>query len=238
MAKVAMVLLVLSGAATGTAFAADASLPGQPLYPLDLEIEQVQTILATTAEAQANLSLGLSTERADEVRTMVRAGQTPDQAVMERFQNQCEQTLQVAAQLQDQEMVRALTQLRNMAQEQARQMQSVGFVQGETVMDRVREQAQDGIDDPVGFRRRYRGGRGWDEDQPVATDMPPVLTSTPEPTGTPGVGNGEQEQIREQERNQQQNGSGGQQGASATPGSGSGGSGNGNSGNGGSGSGH
>jgi hypothetical protein len=241
MAKVAMVLLILSGAATGTAFAADASLPGQPLYPLDLQMEQAQTMLATTAEAQNNLSLGLAAERANEVRAMVQAGQTPDQAAMERFQNQFGQTLQLATQLQEQEMVRALTQLRNMTQEQAGQMQSIGFAQGEAAMNRVHRQAQDGIDDPAGFRQRYRGGRSWQEDQPVATDTPPAGTGTPGPTGTPGAGNGEQEQLREQERNQQQDGSGGQQGPNPTPDSGSGngsGDGSGSGGSGGSGSGH
>lgn len=211
MAKVALVLLALSGAATGTALAADASGPGQPLYPLDLQMEQVQTMLATTTEARANLSLGLANERANEVRAMVRAGQTPDQAVMERFQNQFGQALQQATQLQEQEMVRALTQLRDMAQVHAGQMQSEGFAQGEAVMNRVREQAQNGIDDPAGFRRQYRAGRGWEDDQSEETEPS-------EPDDTPSAGNGEQERDRQQD--QQQDGSGAQQGPNATPGSG------------------
>lgn len=218
MAKVALVLLALSGAATGTAFAADASGPGQPLYPLDLQMEQAQTMLATTTEAQANLSIGLANERANEVRAMVRAGQTPDQAVMERFQNQFGQALQQATQLQEQEMVRALTQLRTMAQEHAGQMQSEGFAQGEAAMNRVREQAQNGIDDPAGFRDQYRNGQGWENDQ---------SEDPSEPDDTPGAGNGEQEQNQQQERDQQQDGSGAQQGPKPTPGSGNDGNGNG-----------
>jgi len=239
MARIALILLVLSGAATGTALAADASEPGQPLYPLDLQMEQVQTMLATTAEAQNALNLGLSAERANEVRAMVQSGQTPDQAVMERFQNQFGQTLQLATQLQDEEMVPALIRLRDMAQEQGRHMQSAGFAHGEAVMSRMCEQAQNGIDDPAGFRRRYRGGRGqWEDDQPVGTGTPPALTGTPEATRTPGAGSGDQDQIRErdreQQRDQQQEGSGTPQNPNVTPGGGSGNGGNG----GGSGGGH
>jgi len=239
MAKVAMVLLVLSGAATGTAFAADGSLPGQPLYPLDLQMEQVQTMLATTTEAQTNLSLGLAGERADEVRAMVQAGWTPDQAVMERFQNQFGQTLEASTQLQDREMVHALTRLRDMAQQQAGQMQSIGFARGEAALSRICQQAQDGIDDPVGFRRRYRGGRGGQDDEPRLTGTPSAATGTPKPTGTPGVGDGDQERLREQEQRRLQDGSGPQHSPEATPGSGSGGgNGSGSNGNGGSGGGH
>lgn len=226
MAKVALVLLVLSGAATGTALAADASGPGQPLYPLDQQMEQVQTMLATTTQAQTNLSLGLANERANEIRAMVRAGQTPDHAVMERFQNQFGQALQRATQLQDQEMVRALTQLRNMAQEHAEQMQSEGFAQGEAAMNRVREQAQKGIDDPAGFREQNRNGQGWEDEQSEETDAS-------EPDDTPGAGNGEQEQNQQRNRDQQQDGSGAQQGPKPTPGSGNGSGGNGNGGPGG-----
>lgn len=241
MAKGAMVLLVLLGAATGTAFAADGSLPGQPLYPLDLQMEQVQTMLATTTEAQTNLSLGLANERANEVRAMVQAGQTPDQAAMDRFQNQFAQMLAVSTQLQDGEMVHALTQLRDMAQQQAGQMQSIGFEQGEAALNRICQQAQDGIDDPVGFRRRYRGGRGSQDEQPRATDTPSAATGTPKPTGTPGAGDGDQERLREQERQRLQDGSGPQHNPEATPGTGSGGggdNGSGGNGNGGSGGGH
>ncbi|MBN1313090.1 MAG: hypothetical protein JXB30_16890 [Anaerolineae bacterium] len=220
MAKVAMIVMLISGTATGTAFAADASLPGQPLYPLDLQMEQVQTRLATTTEAQTKLGLGLANERANEVHAMVQAGQTPDQATMAQFQSQFGQTLQLVAQLQEPEMVQALEQLRNMAQEQAQQMQDADFEQGEAVMNQVREQAQKGIDDPEAFRRQYRGGAT--EDRPAGP-----------PDDTPGAENGN----RDQSRDQQKDGDEAQQGPKATPGAGNGngggnGSGNGNGGSG------
>ena len=214
MAKVAMILILISGTATGTAYAADASLPGQPLYPLDLQMEQVQTRLATTTEAQTKLSLGLAGERANEVHAMVQAGKAPEQAVMERVQNQFRQTLHLAAQLPEQEMMQTLTQLQNMAQEQAQQMQAVNFAQGEAAMNQVREQAKKGIEDPAAFRRQFRGGLG--EDRPAGP-----------PSDTPGAENGNQNQARDQQKDE-----GGQQGPNDTPGDGNEDSGKGNGGNG------
>jgi hypothetical protein len=105
-------------------------------------------------------------------------------------------------------------------------MQSEGFAQGEAAMNRVHEQAQQGIDDPAGFREQNRNGQGWEDDPSEETDAS-------EPDDTPGAGNGEQEQNQQQNRDQLQDGSGAQQGPNPTPGSGNGNGGGGNGGPGG-----
>lgn len=167
LAKAMIIALLISGLTTGTALAADASLPNQMLYPLDLAIEQVQQGLAFTSNAQARLSLQIATERSDEVIALVGAGEPPDQANLERLQTQLEHCLRAASQLEEPQMLRVLTQLRDMAQNRSSLMQMLGLPDGAAIMTRFRDQAQNAIDDPQGFQLHYREGWGW-QDEPAS----------------------------------------------------------------------
>jgi hypothetical protein len=217
---------LLSVLVVGTALAADASLPGQLLYPVDLTVEQVGLALARTPEARADLSLELATERTDELIALAEEGTTPDQAGLDRLQVQLQECLATATQLQQQDRIQLLTQLRDMAQQQASEFEELGRHQEATIMIRTREQAQLGIDDPVGFQARQRDGLGWQEEEPVEEPEPteeatdePALESVDEANGPdrdrdqdqlqdcePGTGDCEpaQDQIQGQQQDRDQ----------------------------------
>ncbi|MBN1120571.1 MAG: hypothetical protein JXJ17_05795, partial [Anaerolineae bacterium] len=72
--KILLALTLFGSSVTGTAFAADASAPGQTLYPVDQAMEQIQTALAASPQAQARLGLQLASERAGEVGKLAKKG--------------------------------------------------------------------------------------------------------------------------------------------------------------------
>jgi hypothetical protein len=72
--KILLALTLFGSSVTGTAFAADASAPGETLYSVDQAMEQVQTALATSPQAQARLFLSLASERAGEVGKLAEKG--------------------------------------------------------------------------------------------------------------------------------------------------------------------
>jgi len=165
-AKALAVVLVLSITATGTAAAADGSLPGDALYTVDMLAEQVQLILATNDQVRAQLYLKLATERADEVLALAAKGTPPDSATLDRLQTRLQDCLAISAQLQPQEMNRLLTQLHEMAQLREGAMQGAGLGAAAGLMARARQQAQFGIEDPAGFQQRHRHGASWADDGP------------------------------------------------------------------------
>jgi|GEM_PF-6317884 len=194
-----IVVAALAGVATGAVYAADASLPGQLLYPADLAMEQVQMSLAVQQETQAELALRAATERADELRLIAQAGNPPDQAVLERLRVQLELAFQAASRLQQQQMVPLMVQMRDMAQEQARLMQQLGLEEGAAIMIQARNQAQAGIDDPAGFQQRQRSGQGWDNETPDS-GTEPAPTVTPETQGEEATQGGDQDRVQDRDR--------------------------------------
>lgn len=180
LARALITLVLLSGLGTGTALAADASVPGQFLHPLDLTIENVQQALAFSPAARAQLSLRIAAERADELMALARSGQAIEQGDLLRLQTQLQTTLQDMSQLQQQDMLRLLTQLRDMAGDQAGQMEQLRLNEGAAIMEQFRQQAQNGIDDPAGFQEQHRHGAGW---QSEAGTPEPEATETTEPAG-------------------------------------------------------
>ena len=61
-----VVVLVLSAFTVGTALAANKAAPGEPLYGLDLAIEQIRLDLAPNAEAATRIHLKIAAERLEE----------------------------------------------------------------------------------------------------------------------------------------------------------------------------
>jgi hypothetical protein len=182
-ARLIIALVLLAGSATGTAFAADASHPGQPLYGLDGAMEQVQQRLAFSPGAQARLQVHFATERGEEMIALARAGEPAGSQLMTqlrtRLQTQLETALRQCAQLGEPARTRLLAQLGEMAQTQTRAMQQAGLTDAAALMAHVRTQAQLGIDDPAGLEHQLRAGFGYDgEPGPAGPGGPGVQDGT------------------------------------------------------------
>jgi Domain of unknown function (DUF5667) len=73
MIPIALVLVI--GLSSGTAFAAQSALPGQPLYAVKINVnEKVATALATTPQAKAQVNAQLATTRLEEAETLASTG--------------------------------------------------------------------------------------------------------------------------------------------------------------------
>ncbi len=195
--KVALAVVAVLGVAGGTAYGADSSLPGQPLYPLDLGLERAQMALTPAGEARGWLDLQITSERAEELIEMEQHGQTPDQASLARLSVQVEATLCDLATLSPSQLARLLQELRVISQHKAEAMAQLAYGDGEQVMLRAQEEAQYGLDDPQGFQQRHRHGAGWQ------SEVAPAVTAEPTEPAAPAATQAVtpiQDQQRDQDR--------------------------------------
>jgi hypothetical protein len=73
-----VVVLVVSGLLAGTIYAAADSLPGDFLYPLNLQVEEAQLGLAREPDRAARLALSFADKRLNEIELLVAAGRQKD----------------------------------------------------------------------------------------------------------------------------------------------------------------
>jgi uncharacterized membrane protein YgcG len=172
LAKAMVILVMATGLVTGTALAVDGSLPGEPLYPADLAMEQAQLALTVGTRAQAQLRLKLVEERTDELLALAEEGETPDEASVDRLQEQLQLTLETLAQVGQQQRTQLMTRLRDQADTQAAELEALNMAETAGLLVQTREMAQLGIDDPAGFENRVRNGIGWSEDDEPVDEEP------------------------------------------------------------------
>ena len=101
LARLALVLALALGGTGTTAFAAQASLPSDLLYPVKIFSEDFRLALTTDSQAEFNLLLELAQKRASEIAEMANAGDPVSSSVNLRLQEHLEQAVQQAAQLDD-----------------------------------------------------------------------------------------------------------------------------------------
>jgi len=89
---VSLALLVLVG--SGAASVAASSLPGSPLYPLKLTVEDTRLTLASSPPARASLYLRFANERTNEMLRLSSAGHSVSPAVVARLEQQLNGALQ------------------------------------------------------------------------------------------------------------------------------------------------
>lgn len=93
-------LLLVTGLASGTVFAAQGSLPNQALYPVKLFIEDTRVALASDAGSRAALQLGYAERRLQEL-AQVSTDEEAARIANTRLQRLVQAALQNAAQLGD-----------------------------------------------------------------------------------------------------------------------------------------
>jgi hypothetical protein len=97
LARVALVLALVIGGSGATAFAAQASMPSDILYPVKLFTEDFRLALTTDPEVEFNLLLELAQERSNEITKMANAGESVPARVNLRLENHLRQATQLAA---------------------------------------------------------------------------------------------------------------------------------------------
>lgn len=202
-------MVVIFGGAGATVYAAQGSLPDQVLYPVKTWSEDAHLVLVGSVQEQLNLTLDYTDRRVSEIAELQEMGKPLDNQVEQRYANELQAALQIAAGMDDAPMAQALVQIRERAQIQAQIMQRVMRAesgQGNPVLVRLQARIQEqvrlaayGESDPQGFRlqihERFQGrqGIGWYTATPTPTGTL-TPTDTPLPTGNsygPGPGFGQ-----------------------------------------------
>jgi hypothetical protein len=190
LAKIALVVSLAFGSTGGALAVAADSLPGSPLYPAKLGMEEVRLNLAADPADQAALQLSLAQTRAQEMEQVALAGGVPDEATLARLQTHLNAGLGLAAQLSDTAMHGWLIQAQQMiqAQEQAMAQAQAGAAgpaqeplqQASRYLNQAGQEVETGLQDPQTFRWRHG------ENRPADATPQPTPSPVPGPTGTPG----------------------------------------------------
>ena len=198
--SIALALILAFGGAGTTAYAAQDSLPTEFLYPVKEFTEQIQLTLTTDPEAEVQLLLDFTQERLREMVSLVKSGSVVPEETQQRFQEQLQTALAKAAQLGDPELAGVLQRIQTMAQSQIQTMQKAqenmptdtpceAIQLAIQAMNRVKNEAEDGLVDPITFRLRQ--GTNRPEDAPEQPDMEP---QGPGGDSEPNSGDGNQGQ--------------------------------------------
>lgn len=156
-----LVLLILAGSSF-TVYAAQSSLPGEPLYTIKSWSEEFRLSMTFSTKAKLNLTLDYTNRRVDEISRIVAGGKAVNDQTSERFQTELDTALQLAAQLDDTQMQSALGQIKGRAESQGITMEELITKlpeQAEPAIVRLRERLQEqvklstiGESDPQAFR--------------------------------------------------------------------------------------
>jgi hypothetical protein len=148
MVSIALVLALL-GSVSGIAYAAEASLPGDVLYPVKQVIEQTQLSLSQTAEDEAKLLVRFSEERLREAEQLSAKGRPEGLPVaLEGYGRAVGRLMELADQLPEQNSGEALQTLAGELRRQAEVLSRI--------RDRAPEAAQPGLQQAVQQSTRTR----------------------------------------------------------------------------------
>jgi hypothetical protein len=190
---------------SGVIWAAQSALPGDLLYVVKLATEDALLAWASAPGERVDLALDFVQERADEMRALVAADRPIPQQTVARMERHLERALIETASTSDAQMTSLLTQISTHTQAQEQQLERVRATappQAQARLEQAVQAAQQGaqaaargLADPETFRRQYRQGQKIVQ----PTDVPDLITATPEPSQTPSI---EPTQQPNQEQNQ------------------------------------
>jgi Domain of unknown function (DUF5667) len=195
---IVLAVTVFFGGTGITAYAAQDSLPDQTLYPVKTWSED--TILSLTGSPLARLNhvLNFSDRRTAEIAGLLSAGNPIPEKVVARLQNELEQALELAAGMDDPQMVQQLEQIRMRAETQLQTMTALmsgvpesekpALLQAQVRLQEQIQLASMGQADPQAFRlqvqQRLQNQAGSGKQTPESGNGP-RRSATQNPTGTP-----------------------------------------------------
>ncbi|MFH2040633.1 MAG: DUF5667 domain-containing protein [Chloroflexota bacterium] len=210
---VLLVIIILFGGSAATVYAAQDSLPDQPLYKVKTWSEDLLLAVTRSPQNQLEHNLNFADRRILEIAGMLAADTSIPQQVQTRLQAELDQALELAAGMDDQQMIMELERIGVRAKVQLQMMSML--MAGDTnspdpVLAMVRSSLQQqleltaqGMSDTQGFRMQYQNQYRNIDPTPLQiqgsvtidskysiTNTPmhsePIYskTSTPLPTGT------------------------------------------------------
>jgi hypothetical protein len=205
---VALIFLVGSSL---TVYAAQASLPGEALYPIKSISEDIRLKLTHSPKARLDLTLEYSHRRVTEISKMLEMGNSIPGQVSERFQDELENALQIAVQMDDIQMMKALEEIKGQAESQGRTIDKLIphlTEQNEPAIVRLQERLREqvllsafGESDPQKFRLEIRERQQHrDEAQKSTPNINDSATTLKKKSSTPHPSQAEEEHNNRNEQ--------------------------------------
>jgi hypothetical protein len=167
LASIALVLVILLGGTGATVYAAQGSMPDQVLYNVKLLSEDLRLGLTSSSQAELALSFEMVERRIEEIVTLIEMGSDVPDSVVNRLEQNLDQSLNVVVDIEDDEVEPVMVQIQKHLRDQIQDYtQTKGQSQDgpkEGDWDRIRDMLQTnldkvdaGIKDPEAFRHSYR----------------------------------------------------------------------------------
>jgi hypothetical protein len=115
---VLLAFVVILAGSSFTVFASQSSLPGEALYPVKSWSEDVRLSLISSPDARLGLTLSFTNRRMDEISSLMAGGKMVNDQTTDRFRRELEDALQLAAQLDGNQMQHALGEIKSQAENQ------------------------------------------------------------------------------------------------------------------------
>ncbi|MAT43879.1 MAG: hypothetical protein CL609_16210 [Anaerolineaceae bacterium] len=116
LAGIVTIIALLLGGTGASVAAAQASMPGDLLYPVKILSEDIRLDLTANEENQFNLAMKFTQRRFDEIQTILEEEGTPSEEMMATYQNQIKHNLELALELDEPE--EAIEEFQGMLQNQ------------------------------------------------------------------------------------------------------------------------
>jgi hypothetical protein len=191
--KASLVVSLIFGSAGGAAALAADSLPDSALYPAKLAMEQMRLSVVTDPGDQASLHLALAGVRVQEMQRLALAGDVPDEGSLLRLQKHLNNAFRLGAQLPEQDLLAFLADAQQKIQTQEQETMQVQaqvagpgqepLRQATRLLKQARQDVENGLQDPQGFRWRHTNGSEPDQPGPGQPGGNPEPCTDCEPVG-------------------------------------------------------
>lgn len=205
-ATIMIILGLMLGGTTATAYAAQDALPTDTLYPVKLLTEDIQFDLTGNTAAKLELALQFAETRIDEILQLKEEGLMPPEGVYAELQNQIHQAILLSTQMGESNLEPSLLKIRDRLQDQLQLMGGTGdgpiLLRTRTLLQERLQLIETGLGNLNGFY--YEAQNGWDntplmnqaEDsqnhlQNGIFGQQPTITGNTDLTPGPQNGNGE-----------------------------------------------
>ncbi len=204
LAALLLAILLLAAGGAFTVNAAQSSLPGQALYRVKIWSEDVRLSMTLSTNEKLDLTLNYTNRRVDEISSLLSEGQSIQDQTAVRFQQELDNALQLAAELDDTHIQGALMQIKRHAESQGITMEELISKlppQADPAVRNLRERLTEQVElssigemDPKEFRLAVRERAGRGRGNPHSADdgsgAAPVITNDTPMPGEGGQGNG------------------------------------------------
>lgn len=207
LASILAILLIAFFSIGGTVYAAQGSLPDDLLYPVKTLTEDIQIGLESDPQDRLDLHASFANRRLAEIQAQVDAGEEVSEKALARLEKHTDKMLQEAAQLGEQGLENALTQIQQNLQKQNQimgilQKQTPGHTEKglnkaqENILERL-QLVKNGIKEPQGFKEKMKeeksnqseNGNQKDKEKPDKPETPPGLEGKDKPGNGDSEGN-------------------------------------------------